>query len=592
MNGDNPDGRLAGSVAASGSPPGTTLAWAPPRLSAPIVINVATGRQSLNLDSARDYRIVLPSSPLSGPGGLTIAGGHNVVLIGGEIRVPTIQQAPDPKQRRGLYLKGQTGTVHIEGLHITGTDLAEGIDLDQRFGATVQLENIRIERTRGSYQTNHADVIQAWAGPAVLRLDRLTGSTDYQGFFLLPRQHFDGAVGTWDLRRVDLTGAAGSGYLLWRGANDSMISRDVYIQAEDRSSGKLFWPTLASWPGVTVGSSPGGEFVPPGVAGIGYASPGYGGQSGAMTQPQPGSTGGTARPAGEGTNTSVATPTSPAAGMRATAGAVPVCGSTAQAPAVYQHVVWIWMQNKRYTSVVGDGSAPYVNRLAAACGLATDYASQVHRSLPNALAATSGGTQGVTTNSAPAAFRIDVDNIFRQVRAAGGTARSYVEGMSRNCVLDAAGLYDPKHNPAAYFTGSDDRAACLRDDVPFARFTDDLAASALPTFSFISPDLCNSTHDCPVETGDRWLQEVVGAIARSRQYASGSMAVVIAWDEGGDATGLRTPLLVMAPSVTAGVRIDGRFDHYSLLRTTENMLGLPYLGGAAQAAGFRGPFHL
>jgi hypothetical protein len=487
MNRGSQPTEIVNAATSAGLPQGQGLSWAPPQLSAPISVDVVTGKQSLVLDSNRDYRIVMPSSPVSGSGGLTISGGHNVVLIGGEIRVPTAKEAPDSKLRRGLYLKGQTGTVHIEGLHIAGADLAEGIDLDQRFGATVQLENIRIERTRGSYTTNHADIIQAWAGPAILRVDRLTGSSDYQGFFMLPLQHFEGQIGTWDLRRVDLTAAAGSGFMLWKGANDKVTSQNVYIRADDRTTGKLFWPDQAAWPGVVVGSPPGGEFVPAGAAGIGYVSPGYGSSS----QPLPSPTGQTAIAPGGGTAAGPAISPSPTVASGSVkpvtdspvVGAVPVCGS-GKAPTTYQHVVWIWMQNKRYESIVGAHSAPYLNQIAAACGLATDYVSDVHRSLPNALAATSGSTQAVTTNSDPAAFRIGSDNIFRQVRASGGTARTYVEGMPHNCALEANGTYVPKHNPAAYFTGADDRAACLRDDVPFTQFERDLACGVAANVFF------------------------------------------------------------------------------------------------------------
>jgi hypothetical protein len=96
-----------------------------------------------------------------------------------------------------------------------------------------------------------------------------------------------------------------------------------------------------------------------------------------------------------------------------------------------------------------------------------------------------------------------------------------------------------------------------------------------------------------LSTGDNWLHSVVGEIAKSRQYTSGSTAVVVVWDEGGDATGLRTPLMVMAPSVTAGVHVGGRFDHYSLLRTTEDMLGIgTHLDAAARSTSFRAPFNL
>ena len=79
----------------------------------------------------------------------------------------------------------------------------------------------------------------------------------------------------------------------------------------------------------------------------------------------------------------VATAVSPAA-------ASGPCG-TATAPHTYQHVVWIWMENHSFSDIIGNKSqAPYTNSLAAGCGLATNYHSTTHPSLPNYLAATSG----------------------------------------------------------------------------------------------------------------------------------------------------------------------------------------------------------
>src|SRR5947209_20542813 len=38
----------------------------------------------------------------------------------------------------------------------------------------------------------------------------------------------------------------------------------------------------------------------------------------------------------------------------------------------YRHVIWIWMENRTYTSVLGSGaSAPHLSAYAAKCGLAT-----------------------------------------------------------------------------------------------------------------------------------------------------------------------------------------------------------------------------
>src|ERR671937_884670 len=65
-------------------------------------------------------------------------------------------------------------------------------------------------------------------------------------------------------------------------------------------------------------------------------------------------------------------------------------------PGRYRHVIWIWMENQNYDSIIGSKYAPFTNRLAAGCGLATNFHNITHPSLPNYIAATSGlGRKGL-----------------------------------------------------------------------------------------------------------------------------------------------------------------------------------------------------
>jgi hypothetical protein len=77
----------------------------------------------------------------------------------------------------------------------------------------------------------------------------------------------------------------------------------------------------------------------------------------------------------------------------------------------------------------------------------------------------------------------------------------------------------------------------------------------------------------------------------SSEYQSGRTAIFLTWDEddGSDANHIAT--LVIAPSVPAGTRVSTTFDHYAMLRTTEELLGISaYLGHAATAPSMRSPF--
>jgi hypothetical protein len=241
-----------GSNTTTGSRAG--LAWSAPKLSHPGVIDVRPGNTDLNLDPHRDYLLRLPSGrPLNSPKGLRIQGGHNVVLVGGTLNVPG--------KGGGILLRDQTGTMHLEGVRITGPALEEGIDIDQRKGATVQLQNLWLGTVHGSYRTNHADLIQTWAGPRRLRIDGLVGTTQYQGFFLLPNQFLRGPrPAEFDLRNIYIDARRG-GYGLWRGDPAFPVrTSNVWVAPNPTKRGRddWLWPKPStgdrSWRGVRAGT--------------------------------------------------------------------------------------------------------------------------------------------------------------------------------------------------------------------------------------------------------------------------------------------------------------------------------------------------
>jgi hypothetical protein len=172
---------MAGSLDTSLVVSAPTLTWPPPTLVSPVTINLpTTGPIYLNLDPSKDY--VLKSTGHITGGGLSVNGGHNVVMIGGWI-TPTVTSSSNNEQGRGLTFYNQTGTVHVEGVYLESPGDAISIEAPQ---AIVQIENVRTDNVHAycdNFSLNHPDVIQIWSGPAQLRIDRLTAQSDYQGFF-------------------------------------------------------------------------------------------------------------------------------------------------------------------------------------------------------------------------------------------------------------------------------------------------------------------------------------------------------------------------------------------------------------------------
>jgi phosphatidylinositol-3-phosphatase len=268
-----------------------------------------------------------------------------------------------------------------------------------------------------------------------------------------------------------------------------------------------------------------------------------------------------------------------------------ICGTVTSPPA-YRHVIWIWLENHSYSQVIGDPArAPFLARLARQCGVATNYHNLTHPSLPNYVGATSGlplaklGRFDADCDPVPGCTTAAA-SIFGQ----GESWRAYEESMPSGCFRSDAGEYAVRHNPPPYFTGL---AGCGRQDVPYPRLRADLRDGTLPAFSFVTPNLIDDMHDGTVSDGDAWLAANLPVILDSAEYRDRTTVVFITWDEGaGGSAGetcaanhadssCRVAALVISPSTPAGTRSAAPFSHYSLLATTEELLGLPFLGEAA-----------
>jgi hypothetical protein len=264
------------------------------------------------------------------------------------------------------------------------------------------------------------------------------------------------------------------------------------------------------------------------------------------------------------------------------------CATSTNPPSVYAHVIWIFMENKGYNQIIGSSSAPYVNTLAGQCGLATNYKAVTHPSLPNYIAATSGDYWGIADDNSPSSHPLAVASIYSQVKAAGKTWRDYEESAPGNCPSAPSGLYAVKHDPAPYYTGI--ASDCANWDVPMGttasgNFLNALNTNTLPHFAFVTPNLCNDTHDCSITTGDNWLKSWVSLIVASPGYQTGATALFITYDEDDGSSSNRVATVVVSRYTPAGTTSATAFTHYSLLKTTEQLLGIgTFLAHAGDAS--------
>jgi hypothetical protein len=246
------------------------------------------------------------------------------------------------------------------------------------------------------------------------------------------------------------------------------------------------------------------------------------------------------------------------------------------------HVFVIVMENKEHDDVIGSPSAPYVTSLARRYASAERLYGVTHPSLPNYFALTAGTTFGVHSDCT--GCQQSGRSVADQFEAARVSWRAYMGGMPSACFTGAfSGQYAKKHNPFMYYRSVvANRKRCASRVVPEGRLAGDLRAGRLARFSFLSPGLCDDTHDCPVGSGDRYLARTVPSILK----ALGPHGfLVLTWDEGssgrgccgGLASGGRIPTVIAGPDVRRGVKLSGSFTHYSTLRAIEDALGLPRL---------------
>jgi hypothetical protein len=271
----------------------------------------------------------------------------------------------------------------------------------------------------------------------------------------------------------------------------------------------------------------------------------------------------------------------------------------------FGQVYVILMENQGQASIEKSASAPYINSLLAAHARTKTYNAVTHPSLPNYIALTSGDTQGIACDCHPGtvgsacsglscslvASNCDcnkpVQHLGDQLEAASLKWRIYGEGMGTACNTKDTGKYAPKHIPFLYYDNvRTDAARCAAHVVDFTQLAGDLGKYA---FSFITPDMCNDMHDScaptsnQIKQGDDWLKANVPTITSAPGFADNGILFVV-WDEAGYLEANTVGLIAISPKFAkAPSSTSTSFDHYSLLATIEEGLGLPKIGKAASA---------
>jgi hypothetical protein len=230
-------------------------------------------------------------------------------------------------------------------------------------------------------------------------------------------------------------------------------------------------------------------------------------------------------------------------------------------------------------------------------------------------------------------YPASVPTIADQLAAAGLTWKGYMEDMGNDPARESAtcghptvgspdltqqatptDMYATRHDPFMYFHSIiDNQASCDAHVVALSVLANDLSSVATtPNLSYITPNLCDDGHDSPCANGqpgglssiNSFLGNIVPEITASPAYQQDGL-LVITFDEAGtsDASaccgepagpnttapggtgpgGGRVGAVVLSPFVKGGTVSTTPYNHYSLLRSLEDIFGLGHLGYAAQS---------
>ena len=252
--------------------------------------------------------------------------------------------------------------------------------------------------------------------------------------------------------------------------------------------------------------------------------------------------------------------------------------------AQFGHIVLVLEENTDYVDAVA--GMPYLMGLAAQYGLATQFYANTHPSIGNYFMMTTGQ---IITNDDSYGSTVSVDNVVRELVAAGKTWKGYAEDLPSvgfiNVNVDN-GTYASRHFPLVYFSDVHNSAGLAQNVVPFTQFAIDLRNNALPNYSFVTPNLCDDAHDCSVGTADSWLQANIAPLLSSSQFQQDGLLIVTFDESGGDNTlgGGRVLWVAIGPKVKRGYQSTTTYQLQSLLRLSLEGLGVKVWPGAAATA--------
>lgn len=220
---------------------------------------------------------------------------------------------------------------------------------------------------------------------------------------------------------------------------------------------------------------------------------------------------------------------------------------------------------------------PFLKSLSNIGAVLTNFHGEGHPSQGNYIALTSGDVNGVKSDRN---YDLKVSHIGDLLEARGLTWKVYAQGYPKGkCYTrKSKGRYVRKHNPfISYVNVQKDEKRCLSHIVNADVLNEDLKNKSLPDYALYVPDMNNDGHDTGIAYADKWLEKTFGPLLKNSDFMR-DMLFVVTFDEDEGSKRNRIYTALVGDGVIAGSSSDVLGDHYSLLRTIEDVFELGTLG--------------
>jgi acid phosphatase len=271
--------------------------------------------------------------------------------------------------------------------------------------------------------------------------------------------------------------------------------------------------------------------------------------------------------------------------------------SPSPAPAIpaADHVFLVVLENHSFSEVIGNPTMPYLNALAAAHSLATNYFANEHHSIADYFMLTTGQMESSDNNFSGT---VADDNVARALSGAGKSWKAYMEslpapGYTGNDVYP----YLKHHDPFSYLTDVLNTSAQAANIVPLTQLSLDLSSGAAPAFAFIVPNAEDDAHDCPgggtgcadagkLVAADTWLKTNLDPLINSPAFSNS--VLIITWDESDPADiangGGQVATVIVGMHVKTAFQSVTFYQHQSTLRLILDLLQVGDHPGASATA--------